>query len=558
MGRHQERRVEEGRVDDSRIVASIAPGFEMAEIERLRTRLAEAEDLLAAIHGGGIDALVVPSEDGDRVFTLTGSDHAYRILIEAMSESAITMSPDGAILYCNQRASELLKVPCERLVGTSFGSYVCTADAGRFDGLLKRAANAAAASKGEVVLQAIDGAKIPVFVSMTSLMPHRIPGICLIVTDLTEQKRSQELLAVRERLELAQAAGRIGAFEWNLVDGTMHWTAELEALHGLKPGEFAGSIASWAELIHADDRGAVENALRASRESRAPLDCEFRVVWPDGSVHWMAAKGQVQCDAAGRSVRHLGVNIDITRRKLAEAGLAVKAEELARSNADLQHFATIASHDLQEPLRMISGYLSLLERRHAPSLDDSAKAFIGFARDGATRMSALIRALLAYSSLNAQAIDLVEIDLAEPLGDALANLSGQIASRQADIVHDPLPRVRADRMQMARLFQNLIANAIKFCRDSVPAVRISARAEAGTWIVSVSDDGIGIDESQKDRLFQMFQRLHSNDEFSGSGIGLAQCKRIAERHGGKIWVESRVGSGSCFSFSLPAIASSGQ
>ena len=144
-----------GRAEESLSVASIAPGFEKAEIERLRMRLAEAEDLLAAIRGGGVDALVVPSDEGDRVFTLTGSDHAYRILIEAMSESAITMSAEGAILYCNQRASELLKVPSDRLVGTSFGSHVCTADASRFDALLKRAAHAP--SKGEMVLQAADG-----------------------------------------------------------------------------------------------------------------------------------------------------------------------------------------------------------------------------------------------------------------------------------------------------------------------------------------------------------------------------------------------------------------
>jgi PAS domain S-box-containing protein len=520
--------------------------------EGLARRLGEAEAVLASIRAGEVDALVVEGSAGDRVFTLSGSDQVYRIVIEAMSEGAFTVSNEGTILYANEAAARLLGVPAAQLVGGRFGDRVDPGERGRYEALLRR--SVAAASRDELIVVAADGRRIPVILSVSDLLAHAIPALCIIATDLTEQKRSQELMEVRERLELAQAAGRIGVFEWDAVNGAVHWTRELEALYGLAPGSFEGTYEAWFQRIHPADRGAVERALAdALSTPNGCLDLEFRVLWPDGGVRYVAAKGQVH-GAAGGPQRMIGVNVDITRRKQAESEVEQQARELARSNADLQNFATVASHDLQEPLRMISSYLSLLERRLSGQLDEKARVYIDHARGGAVRMSAMIRALLAYSSLNAKPIEPTRVPLASALQDALDNLHQQITACAATVHHDDLPVVVADPFQIARVFQNLIANGLKFCRGRAPEIRVTARREAGAWVISVRDKGIGIDPRFQDRLFGMFQRLHPQGEFGGSGIGLASCKRIIERHGGLIWVESILGEGSCFSFSLPDAA----
>ena len=250
---------------------------------------------------------------------------------------------------------------------------------------------------------------------------------------------------------------------------------------------------------------------------------------------------------------------DITDRRRAERALEAYRDrleranaELARSNADLEQFAYVASHDLQEPLRMVASYTQLLERRYKDALDQDARDFIAFAVDGATRMKAMINDLLAYSRAGSARGPRTEVSLDRVLDDALANLSSAIAESGAVVTRDPLPRVWGDASQLLLVFQNLIGNAVKFRRGPGVRIRVSASAGAGEWTISVADDGIGIDPSFFGRLFVVFQRLNSRSEFPGNGIGLATCKRIVERHGGRIWVESSPGKGSTFFFTLPA------
>ncbi|HXG62175.1 MAG TPA: ATP-binding protein [Planctomycetota bacterium] len=250
---------------------------------------------------------------------------------------------------------------------------------------------------------------------------------------------------------------------------------------------------------------------------------------------------------------------DITDRRRAERALEAYRDrleranaELARSNADLEQFAYVASHDLQEPLRMVASYTQLLERRYKDALDQDARDFIAFAVDGATRMKAMINDLLAYSRAGSARGPRTEVSLDRVLDDALANLSSAIAESGAVVTRDPLPRVWGDASQLLLVFQNLISNAVKFRRGPGVRIRVSASAGAGEWTISVADDGIGIDPSFFGRLFVVFQRLNSRSEFPGNGIGLATCKRIVERHGGRIWVESSPGKGSTFFFTLPA------
>jgi signal transduction histidine kinase len=232
------------------------------------------------------------------------------------------------------------------------------------------------------------------------------------------------------------------------------------------------------------------------------------------------------------------------------AELAERAKDLARSNSELQQFAYVASHDLQEPLRMVASFTQLLAKRYAEQLDNDARDFINYAVDGATRMQTLISDLLNYSRVGTQGKPLIPTDSEEVLKNVLESIKYAIEESGTVISHDPLPRVLADPLQLGQLFQNLLTNAIKFRGESPPHIRISTERKGDDWKISVRDNGIGIAQEHADRIFVIFQRLHTKTEYPGTGIGLAICKKIVERHGGRIWIEPSPGGGTTFCFTI--------
>jgi signal transduction histidine kinase len=242
---------------------------------------------------------------------------------------------------------------------------------------------------------------------------------------------------------------------------------------------------------------------------------------------------------------------EVAARKRAEGQIRKALLDLQRSNQDLEQFAYVASHDLQEPLRMVASYTELLAQRYEGELDAKAQSYIHYAVDGATRMQGLINDLLTYSRVNTQGRPLEPTDLHVVLGEALRNLASATRESGAIVTNDDLPSVRVDPVQLQQVFQNLIGNAIKFRGKVSPHIHVSAREEGGEWLFSVKDNGIGIDAKHAEKLFVIFQRLHTREEYPGTGIGLAVCKRIVERHGGRIWFESEPGKGSTFYFTLP-------
>jgi PAS domain S-box-containing protein len=300
-------------------------------------------------------------------------------------------------------------------------------------------------------------------------------------------------------------------------------------------------------------------AHKATLEARLPFrDFEMGRRDAKGGIYYVSISGEPMFDEAGRFSGYRGVGRDITRRKKALAELSAahrelerKARDLARSNEELQQFAYVASHDLQEPLRMISSYTQLLGRRYDDKLDDDAREFMGFIVDGAARMKQLIEDLLAYSRVGTRGHELAPTDCNGALQTALSNLRASVESSGAAVTHDSLPVAMADDSQLPQLFQNLIGNAIKFRGAAAPRIHVSARDLGSAWRIDVSDNGIGLEAQYAERIFLMFQRLHSRAEYPGTGIGLAICKKIVERHGGRIGVESEPGRGSTFHFTLP-------
>jgi PAS domain S-box-containing protein len=282
-----------------------------------------------------------------------------------------------------------------------------------------------------------------------------------------------------------------------------------------------------------------------------PIEGEWSYIRKDGSRFPVELSVTALRDGSNNITGFLGIGNDITDRKQAEKSLAQRVEELARSNAELEQFAYIASHDLQEPLRMVVSYLQLLERRYRGKLDPSADEFIAYAVDGATRMQTLIRDLLGYSRIGTQAQPFERMDSTISLDTAIANLKVAIAESNAIVTHDPLPEVMADKSQLVQLFQNLIGNGIKFRAQEPPRIHVSAERIDNRWQFSVRDNGIGIESQYTERIFAIFQRLHRRADYAGTGIGLAICKKIVERHGGTLWLTSEFGKGSTFYFTLP-------
>lgn len=326
---------------------------------------------------------------------------------------------------------------------------------------------------------------------------------------------------------------------------------------GVRPEEFIGKSRLDIPLIGVSK---VELAAhKAALENRQPFhDFEFGRMDANGRIFYVSVSGQPVFDQRGNFRGYRGVGKDITRRKVAETALreandelARKAQELARSNADLEQFAYVASHDLQEPLRMISSYTQLLLRRYGDRFDANAKEFMDFIVDGATRMKQLIDDILAYSRIGMRGKEFRPTECESVLKKVLANLRAAIETCGATVTHDPLPTIKADEVQLVQLFQNVIGNALKFRGTETPRIHVGAQERPEAWVISVRDNGIGIDPQYFERIFMLFQRLHSKGEYPGTGIGLAICKKVVERHGGRIWVESQPGQGSTFCFSLP-------
>jgi len=380
------------------------------------------------------------------------------------------------------------------------------------------------------------------------------------------EQASADLRKSEERLALAASGTQIGMFDRDFVTGEISATEQLIRLIGLRPTTTTTTTTTlsqtytyreWAERVHPEDLLRIEAELARCLNERAPFETDYRVIWPDGDLHWVSVRGVFQYDAQGQPLHLLGIIMEITARKQAEAALREAAEDLVRSNKDLEQFAYVCSHDLKEPLRMVTGFTSLLKERYGDRLDAKAGEYINYASEAATRMQGLVDDLLAYSRAGREKMN-EPVDATAALTTALKNLRAALEDSGAAVTHDPLPTVRANPLELAQVFQNLIGNAIKFRKAGVTAEihvgvrRVEAELVPDHWLFSVRDNGIGIDPQFADRIFMIFQRLYTREEYPGSGVGLAICKKIVERCGGKIWVESEPGKGSTFYFTLSA------
>lgn len=365
--------------------------------------------------------------------------------------------------------------------------------------------------------------------------------------DINERKKAAiEAQKREEQLRLAQEAGRIAAWTIDSKSDQVWFSTGFHELFGLDPKTWL-TTELLTDLIFPEDRARVLETFRsASSES---VRVEFRIHRGD-EIRWLLTLGR-RIEQDGRQ-SFAAITLDITAQKKAEEELAKQAAELARSNTDLQQFSSIASHDLQEPLRNMAICSELLNRSYRHLLDENGKQLVDMISSGARAGQALTRALLSYArAVGPEAAPTTPVAMSDAFDQALANLKSLIQESGAVITRSDLPVLKGDRIQLTQLFQNLIENSIKYRREIPPAIHIDCIRRGDEWQISVSDNGVGIPESHFERIFEPFQRL-KNARIPGSGLGLATCKRIVERHGGKIWVQSEQGRGSTFVFTIPA------
>jgi len=500
----------------------------------------------------GAAGLLALRETGARALaerSLRGSDDKYRMLLDGIQDYAIFMlDPQGKVVSWGAGAQRINGYTPEQIIGQSFSCFFPPDDVkgGRPNDVLRMAAASGRYAESAIRVRR-DGREFLADVIVTALRDSagRLMGFSEISRDLSESRKSEAkyrglLEAAPDAMIVVNQHGEIALL--NL---------QAETQFGYSRDELVGQKVEtivpegFAERLIADALRSPEDALAQQIGTGIELVGRRK----DGSAFPIEIMLSPLESTDGTLVTAAIRNI--TTRKQAEAHLLEKVEELNRSNEELAQFANLASHDLQEPLRMVASYTQLLSKRYKGKLDSDADEFIAFAVDGANRMQRLIQGLLAYSRVGTKGKNLLLVSSEAAFQQAFLNLGGAIGESGALVTHDPLPAVMADETQLIQLFQNLVSNAIKYQPAGVPMVHIGAvRSDKQRWAFSVQDNGLGIESQYFEKIFGMFQRLHGRGEFAGTGIGLAICKKIVERHGGTLSVESQIGKGSTFRFAL--------
>ena len=487
----------------------------------------------------------------DAIYQLT--EEKLLLVVEASPSGMIMVDERGKIVLVNTQVERLFGYKRDELLGQTIDMLVPTAAREKHpehrSSFFAEPKVRAMGVGRDLYGQRKDGTQLPVEIGLNPLTMEGERFVLASIVDITERKRSEErLLLVVE----AAPSGMIMVDERGTI---VLVNSQVERLFGYKREELLGQtidmlVPTAVRDKHPEHRSnffaepkaramGVGRDLYGQRKdgTQIPVEIGLNPLMTDGERFVLASI------------------VDITERKRAEQTLQEKVLELERSNEDLQQFAYVCSHDLQEPLRVISNYTQLVVKRYSgKALDENADEFMEFIVEATKRMQGLINDLLLYSRVQAKGQEFKNTDTNTVVKMALANLQIAIAESKAQVDCGDLPTIKADSTQLVQLFQNLLSNTIKFRSKEPLKIEISAQEKNGEWLFRVKDNGLGFNMKYADRIFIIFQRLHTREMYEGSGIGLAVCKKIVERHGGRIWVESSLGSGACFSFTMPRIS----
>ena len=474
----------------------------------------------------------------------------YTSLFDFSPAGYIVITREGKISQLNFMGANMLGMERSYLINSKFNQFLTNETRNVFDSFLLKVFENKGRASCEVNLSGKDN--LPIYINLEGFVKEDDTELLAIMFDITARKRmEQDLKASREKMNLALENGNIGVWEWNIKSDIMVWDERMESIFDIEPGTFGQTYKAFEDCIKEEDLSHFRKEISRALKLNTPFETVFRTKPVNGDLKYISTKALMNKDNYGKPISLSGVCFDVTPMKKGTEKVLIKLnEDLLRSNKDLEQFAYVASHDLQEPLRMVSSYTQMLAKRYEDKLDPDAQEYIKFAVEGSKRMYDLINGLLAYSKVQVKGKEFSTVNMNKVLEKVTDNLSLKIKEKNAIVKIKRLPVLFADESQMVQLMQNLITNALKFCTEA-PVINISGKLEDNKYIFSVKDNGMGIEAQYFERIFQIFQRLVRHEEYEGTGIGLAICKRIVERHNGSIWVESEAGKGSVFYFMIP-------
>ena len=485
---------------------------------------------------------------------LKESEERFRSIIENIQDAYMRADKKGTIIMASPSAARMYRFgSTKEMIGTSTHSYFKNSE--DRDYAIEKLEKHGKFNDYEVEARRNDGTFF--WVSQNAQYYYddqgKIQGSETIVHEITVRKAIEAALKKSERnLAKAQHIAHIGSWEWNLKTGNINWSAELYSIYGVDPDTFKPTMNSFTDYMHPDDEEYVNQHVDQLLSECKSQNFDFRIVLDDGSIRVLNTLAEVaEFDKNGKPNKIIGINQDITVRKEIELKLNDHIKKLAQSNKELEQFAYITSHDLREPLRMITSFLQLLERKYKDQLDQDANDYIDFAVDGAKRLDAMTNDFLQYSRITSEKREVTSVNFEHVLERVITNLKMQIEENNAVITHDPLPILNGDEKLKIQLFQNLISNAIKYRTQETPKIHISVRKEKNQYLFSIKDNGIGMSQEYLKQIFTIFKRLHTHEEYEGTGIGLAIAQKIIHLQGGQIWAESELGKGSTFYFTIP-------
>lgn len=483
--------------------------------------------------------------------TARANELKYKSLFESSLEGIFHIDASGLVLDVNSVASELICDKKENIIKKQVTDFIlfqkysienCFNDL-KEDGFTKEFDDLLKTQKGELV-------SVNVRMWNKDLNKTDKAYWCVIKDNSIIEDYENKLTASEHKYQLVAQATSDGIWDWDIENNKVWYSPRFENLLEYNSGEFRTNIEDFIESLHPLDRDKTKEALSEHLENRKEYKTEFRMRKKSGGYIWILSRGVSIFDKDNKAVRMVGSCQDISSQKTVETKIKRYITELQRSNTELQQFAYVASHDLQEPLRTISSFLQLLSNRYNNKLDKEADEFINYAVEGAVRLQHLIQDLLEYSRVQSKGKPFTITNMNAVLEKVIKNYSTLVEETKAQINIDDLPEIYSDESQMIQMFSNIISNALKF-RNGKPNISIRYSLENSSHVFKIQDNGIGIDSKYFDKIFDIFQRLHTREEYDGTGIGLSICRKIAQRHGGDISVKSSLGSGTEFTIVLP-------
>lgn len=374
---------------------------------------------------------------------------------------------------------------------------------------------------------------------------NNIHGAVLTYIDNTvERAYAVQLSDSKARYDLAVRSSNAGVWDWDIKKKEMYWSSVFQKMLGIRGNKSFYEFEDFAKRIHPDESADVLAILDAHLNRGFEFNVEFRIERNVKDYIWVHMRGQAEWDEQKIPYRMAGAIYDITERRNA-------MEQLTSSNQALERFAYVCSHDLKEPARIVENYSELFMSEYYDQVDEKGRRYLGHMLDSSQHMQEMVKSILTYSQLENKSTAFTNVDCNEEMEKVLQNLKLSIEETEAVITYDDLPVIRADRMQLFQVFMNLISNAIKFCQDVTPTIHIGVEDRTTEWLFTVKDNGIGMKQEYATRIFGVFQRLHTKEEFPGTGIGLSICHKVVSKHGGRIWVTSSEGKGATFHFTIP-------